>query len=128
MKKKLVYVSGKYRDGRGTAYVEQNIRSAEAVAQQLWAMGFAVICPHSNTRHFDGIVDSEDFIAGDLVMVERCDAVVMLPAWQHSEGACLEHEHAKVYGVPVYYWPAEIQHLEKFVELPLHVRVGRIAG
>ena len=112
MGKKLIYVSGPYRDSRGTAYVEKNIRAAEEVAQELWRMGFAVICPHANTRHFDGIVSSEEFIAGDLEMVERCDAVVMLSNSMQSKGAMEEFRCAKRNGIPVYWWPVEKGYLD----------------
>lgn len=103
-KKLLAYVSGPYRDKRGTAYVEDNIRAAEEVAKSLWQMGYAVICPHANTRHFDGIVGADDFIEGDLVLVERCDLVVFLPNWAHSQGAKQEFRHAVQHGKPVYLW------------------------
>lgn len=102
--KPLAYVAGPYRDARGTRHVEENIRAAEAVAVELWKAGFAVICPHANTRHFEGVVPSEDFIAGDLVMVERCDLVVFLPNWRQSEGARAEKAHADECGVPYYLW------------------------
>ena len=111
MGKILIYVSGPYRDDRGTAYVEKNIRAAEEVAQELWRMGFAVICPHANTRHFDGIVSSEEFIAGDLEMIARCDAVVFGKGFITSAGCLKEFNHAKNNGIPVYFWSVERDHL-----------------
>jgi len=101
----LAYVSGPYRDERGTAFVEENIRKAEDVAKELWQRGYAVICPHANTRHFDGICTSEEFIEGDLRMIDGCDLIVMLPGWHRSEGAKLELAHARDKGgIMVYYW------------------------
>lgn len=132
MTKPLVYVSGPYRHPKGTAYVEENIRKAEEVAKELWQMGFAVICPHANTRHFDGIVTADDFIAGDLVMVERCDLVVMLPGFQHSEGARKEMAHAIRNEVPVFFWPREshyLWHIGKGTMTPESaVKLGAIAA
>lgn len=107
MLKTLAYVSGPYRDKRGVRYVEENIRKAEAVAVELWRMGIPAICPHANTRHFDGIIPPEDFIEGDLVMVSRCDLIVMMEGWEKSEGAKVELEHAMRLGIRVAYWPKD---------------------
>jgi len=104
MKKPVAYVSGPYRDRRGTWYVEQNIRKAEAVAADLWLMGYAVICPHTNTKHMDGLIDSETFIDGDIEIVERCDVVIMLPDWHKSEGATRERAAAIEAKVTVLSW------------------------
>jgi len=102
----VAYVAGPYRDVRGTYYVEQNIRAAEAVAVELWKMGFAVICPHTNTKHMDGITDNsaDMFISGDLEIVRRCDVLVTMPNWMRSEGARNEVRAAKYAGVLVFEW------------------------
>lgn len=113
-KKPVAYVSGPYRDKRGSWYVEQNIWKAEAVAAELWRMGYAVICPHTNTRHMDGLVDAETFIDGDIEIVKRCDVVVMLPDWHRSEGALLEKKAAHNAKVMVLSWLTDrvlIEHL-----------------
>lgn len=114
--KLLVYTAGPYRDPRGIIYVESNIRQAEHVAQQLWQMGYSVICPHLNTKHFDGLpgVQSDDFIVGDLVMVERCDLVVLLPGWEASEGAKKECAHALAHGVRLMRWDRQEQEIRQF--------------
>lgn len=112
----LAYVSGPYRDKRGVRFVEENIRKAEAVAVELWRLGLATICPHANTRHFDGVVPCDEFIAGDLVMVSRCDLIVMIEGWENSEGAKAELEHAKQSGVDVAYWPQDREKLERTVQ------------
>ncbi len=115
MTRKLVYVSGPYRDSRGTFYVNKNIEAAKDIAAALWEIGYAVICPHANTHHMDGVVGSDDFIAGDLVMVERCDAVVMIPGWDRSEGAKAELLHAGD-KCRVFYWPRDIDAIVKFAK------------
>lgn len=101
---KVIYLSGPIRDPRGAHFVEANIRAAEAVAKHLWQKGYAVICPHTNTRAFDGIITDDEFIVGDIAILERCDAVVMLPGWKASEGAKKEFEAAVDLGVPVFHW------------------------
>ncbi len=100
----LVYVSGPIRDERGAHYVEENIRKAEAVAKRLWQLGHSVICPHINTRGFDGLIPCDDFIKGDLRQIDACDVIVMLPGWIRSEGAKVELAHAREAGLEVVYW------------------------
>lgn len=127
---KLCYVSGKYRANtiRGVLH---NIRAAEEVAIELWKMGYAVICPHANTRLFDGSFDegmldyesagidshwkgdnSIQFIKGDVEMLKRFDPgkdiVVMLPNWQESEGACIERREAEKLNIEIFEWDNEL--------------------
>jgi hypothetical protein len=97
----LVFVSGPYR-GPGNWAIEQNIRRAEALALEAWALGAAVICPHKNTAHFDGALPDGVWLAGDLEMVRRCDAVVCTSDWARSTGARGEVELARSLGIPVF--------------------------
>jgi len=96
----LVYVSGKY-----TGDVDANIGAARAVAIRLWEMGHAVLCPHLNTQHFeiDCQVTYDQYIEGDLNMVARCDAMVMVNGWEASKGAKIEKEYAEKLGIPIFY-------------------------
>jgi len=106
----LAYVSGPYRDPRGEYYVKQNIRAAEDVTVELWRMGYAVFCPHTNTAFLGGACgDSEPWIVGDLEILDRCDLVVMFGDWKKSAGAISERNYAMTSspGVPVFYWPSE---------------------
>lgn len=101
--RKLIYVSGPYtadtREG-----VDRNIRFAGQFCVELWKRGYGVICPHTNTAHFnEADISYNAFIAGDLTMVERSDAVVMLPNWKDSKGAMLERAHAFAKKVPVWH-------------------------
>lgn len=102
----LVYVSGPYR-GADDAEVEQNIRSARIAAVELWKRGHAVICPHANTSRFELECDLEPmvYIEGDLVMVARCDALVMIQGWERSQGAKIERDYAERLGIPIYTAP-----------------------
>jgi hypothetical protein len=101
---KVAYVAGKYRAPTVRGIVE-NIRAAEAVAIELWRMGFAVVCPHLNTACFDGAAPDEVWLKGDLEILSRCDLVVMVPGWEQSSGACGERDFAEEHDLPVYYWP-----------------------
>lgn len=95
----LIYTAGKY-----SGDTDANIAVAREHAKKLWEAGHAVICPHLNTAHMekDCLATYEDYIAGDLKMIARCDAIYMLPNWEDSKGAVLEHAWAQEIGLPIY--------------------------
>jgi nucleoside 2-deoxyribosyltransferase len=113
---KLAYVAGPYRAARERQVVE-NIRKAEEVALALWKLGFAVICPHKNTALFGGAHGLADdvWLQGDLVMLERCDLIVMTPRWADSSGAIAELQHARAKGIPVFMWLTDLGLLKALV-------------
>src|SRR5436309_15845129 len=86
---KVVYVAGPFR-GKSYWDQENNIRRAETLALDAWRLGCAVICPHTNTRFFDGAVPDSVWLDGDLELLKRCDAVLMTPDWLKSTGASAE--------------------------------------
>lgn len=106
----LVYLAGKYTQGN----IEENIAVARKAAIDLWEKGYFVICPHLNTAHFevDCKASYEDYMAGDLEMVKRVDAIVMLPNWVDSPGAKRELRHAARNGVPIYFYPEALPPLQ----------------
>lgn len=95
---KLIYLAGKY-----SGDVDANIAEARRWAVKLWEAGYAVICPHLNTAHMeiDCKAQYEDYLRGDFMMIERCDAIFLLPNWQDSSGATREREHAIANGIHV---------------------------
>lgn len=101
---KVLYLAHPIRDKRGIWYHNQNIRQAEAIALDLWLMGFAVICPGKNTENFDGAAVDDVWLRGDLEILARCDAVVMAPSWMDSEGARGELDLARSLDMPVFFW------------------------
>lgn len=98
----ILYISGRY-----SGKISQNIAAARNVAIKLWEAGHTVICPHLNTQHFekDCKLEYRQYIDGDMKILVRCDAIIMLPDWKKSKGACCEIVHAQTHGIPVYYWP-----------------------
>jgi len=98
----LIYVSGKY-----SGDTDKNIEAARTVAVFLWEMGHSVICPHTNTANFEKFCNAtyEQYIAGDLDMISRCDAMVMVGGWEESKGANIEKDYADRIGLPVYFAP-----------------------
>ncbi len=99
---KVVYIAGPYR-GPNAWDIEQNIRRAEELSLEVWKIGAAALCPHTNTRHFQGAAPDDLWLEGDLEMLRRCDAVLMVPGWQRSQGALAEREEALVRGLQVFY-------------------------
>jgi len=116
----LIYVSGHYTTGDKDA----NIAAAREIAVALWQMGHAVICPHANTAHFEDFatITYDQFIAGDLMMIARCDALVMVPGWEDSKGARAEHFYALQQGIPIYVFPDVPQLHPTEVRCPRQVR------
>lgn len=97
---KLIYVAGPFR-AANTWEIEQNIRRAETLALEAWAVGVAVICPHTNTRFYQGVLPDAVWLAGDLEIIRRCDAILVTPDWSMSPGARAEVHLAESLGMPV---------------------------
>ena len=102
--KKVVYVAGPYR-AKTKIGVLANILRARKVARQLWKQGYAVVCPHSNSAFMSckGIPEFH-FLHGCLTILERCDAVVLLPGWEKSEGTREELQLAYNLKKEIYEW------------------------
>lgn len=98
---KLVYIAGPYRGPNEWAVVG-NIRAAEALAVEVWQAGAVAVCPHKNSGLMAGIVPDDVFLAGDLEILRRRDAVVVTANWQASEGARGEVREAEQLGLPVF--------------------------
>jgi hypothetical protein len=101
---KVAYVAGPYRDPRGPYYIGRNIEVAREIAIALWNMGYAVVCPHTNTAFMDGAAPDSVWLNGDLEILRRCDIIVMVPGWEKSTGAKGELLCAKDASLSVYYW------------------------
>ena len=113
---KLAYTAGPYR-AKTLHGVMENIGNAESAMIDLLRLGYAVICPHKNTALLDGTLGEDDsyiWIEGDLVMLERCDCIVMIPGWERSEGAKAEKKFAESKGIPIFYWPRDCIEITMF--------------
>lgn len=96
------YVAGPFR-GKSHWEIHENIRNAERLALEVWRLGAACICPHTNTIHFQDSAPDDVWLAGDLEMVKRCDFVLMTPDWARSSGARAEEAFARQHQIPVFY-------------------------
>lgn len=99
---KLVYIAGPFRAANNWGR-EANIRRAEALALEVWRAGYAALCPHCNTRFFDGAAPDRVWLAGDLEMLIRCDALLTTADWERSSGAKAEVIRAQQVGIPVFH-------------------------
>ncbi len=99
---RVVYIAGPYR-AKTERGLEQNIRRAEDAALDCWVKGWAAICPHKNTAHFGGACEDRVWLEGDLELLRRCDAVLMIEGWERSEGARGEYALAVEMGKDVYF-------------------------
>lgn len=99
---KVIYVAGPFR-GPGSWAIENNIRRAEALSLEVWRLGAAAVCPHTNTRFFQGAAPDDVWLDGDLAILAKCDAILMTPDWERSSGARAEESFARAQGLPVFY-------------------------
>ena len=101
--KLVVYVAGAYRAKNGRT-VNENIQAAKEVAITIWESGHVALCPHLNTANFEdaSALPDDVYLEGDLLLLTRCDALMLVPGWQESEGAVRERSFAIAYGIPVY--------------------------
>lgn len=107
---KVVYVAGPFRSvsaympGQQDAFgIQQNIMRAMELALEVWRAGAVALCPHGNTFCFQNAAPDGVWLAGDLELLRRCDAVIMTPDWRRSSGAREEERYARAHGVPVFY-------------------------
>lgn len=97
----VIFIAGPFRADSAWG-IEQNIRRAEEAALTVWLSGHVALCPHTNTRFFQGAAPDSVWLAGDLELLMRCDVVLLIRGWQNSEGAIAEKQKAESVGIPVY--------------------------
>jgi CTP synthase (UTP-ammonia lyase) len=118
----IIYISGKYTDDTQEK-IDVNIALARKHAIKLWEAGYTVICPHLNTANFekDCKIEWNEYIKGDLEIISKCDAILMLHKWEESKGATIERQYARNNGIPIFYCDsnmnfAYIDELKQYIE------------
>lgn len=106
MRMPVAFVVGPYRSDTHRGVV-LNIRAAEDVAVQLWQLGFAVICPHTNSGLLSGVVDEARFVAGYHELMRRADLLVITEGFEASAGSRDEVIMAAKFDRPVVRWEWE---------------------
>lgn len=96
----LVYVAGPFRAKNGWE-IKKNVLRAEELALEVWRLGMVAHCPHKNTENFQGVLPDDVWLTGDLEILHRCDAVLLVPGWELSEGTRIEIQEARKWGLPV---------------------------
>lgn len=97
-----------YIAGPMTGYPDHNHPTFTAAAEWLRGAGFRVISPHE--LHQPGAHPWDWYLRRDLAELVKCTRIVMLPGWDDSRGARLEHTVAKALGLQITY-PHEIGEL-----------------
>lgn len=101
---RLVYLAGPYT-APTRAGVEVNIRAAEDVGIEVARLGAFPVLPHANCARpeFSDVQPYTFWIDGTMALMFACEAVLMLPNYQQSPGACGELSAANSAGMPVFY-------------------------
>ncbi len=98
---KVVYLAGPYRSD--TEYgVHRHIQNAERLALEVWQLGAVCLCPQKNTAYFGGALPDSVWLEGDLELLRRSDAVLVVPNSDGSVGTANEIALASKSGIPVF--------------------------
>jgi hypothetical protein len=103
---KLLYLAGPFGAPEGDPdplhTVNENITAASRIALEAARAGWMPVCPHKNSAGFEHTeIPAAFWYEGDIALMLRCDAVLMIPGWEQSRGACLERDEARRAGVLV---------------------------
>jgi hypothetical protein len=60
------------------------------------------VCPHANSEGFEGECPDSVWLEGDLELMRRCDAVILVDGWQKSQGTLAEIDLAHAIGLPIF--------------------------
>lgn len=106
-RRSIAYIIGPYRDDRGASFIDANIQRARTVAKALWAKGYTVICPHSNSAFFDGCTKDSDFLEGYLQLLIFVDVAFIVPEMAGlvevsvSKGCNAEIDFCLLHNIPI---------------------------
>jgi hypothetical protein len=104
---RLIYIAGKFR-GANAWEVACNVHEAEAAALLVATLGGMPVVPHSLGQRMAGTIDETFWLAGTLLLLSRCDGILLLPGWRDSDGATAESKYAEQRGIQ----PWRLAHLE----------------
>lgn len=90
-----------YIAGPMTGLPENNYPAFHTAAAQYRATGFTVLNPAENLPPCPAPVWS-DWMRLGLPQLLQCRGIVLLPGWEHSRGARIEHDLAQNLGLAVF--------------------------
>jgi hypothetical protein len=100
-----------YIAGPMTGLPELNFPAFHACARNLRAIGHQVINPAEiNTDHS---LSWEACMRKDIAALVTCDAIHLLPGWQDSKGATLEHHIAERLGLAISFAPVPVSEYQR---------------
>jgi hypothetical protein len=88
-----VYISGPM-----SGIKDDNFPAFKAAARALRMLGYEVVNPAEFDTDVDGLGERSRWVKllkADIKALMDCDGIVMLPGWENSKGAQLEHYNAK---------------------------------
>jgi len=100
-----VYISGPIKADTKEKEKE-NVGRARSAMYEIMRRGHIPFCPHTMTENaniYAQDIQRDTFIKCDIEWLKLCDAILMLPGWEESEGANIEIEYAVMNGVKVFY-------------------------
>ncbi len=104
----IVYISGPY-SAKTSEEVARHVAVAEETAMQVLHAGHVPIVPHRINQKWMDDERFRDYTLNDwltrlcLPLLEKCDAILMLPGWELSVGAVMESNRAVEASIPVFY-------------------------
>ena len=114
----IIYVAGPYR-AKTRAAISQNIEAAGRLGAYVCDIGWFPLIPHMNTAHLDSelpYLSDEFWLRGTMALMERCDAVALVPGWESSAGTRDEIRRADELRLPVFYAPDLIPTASTFAQ------------
>lgn len=108
----IIYVSGPFSTFGDP---KKNVEIATKYSNNLRKIGFAVISPHNNSGVPEDDMTWGLFMQEDYSLILMSHGLFMLPDWDKSKGAVIEHEWAKELGIPIFY--SDTKNSEEFVEI-----------
>lgn len=100
-----------YIAGPMTGLPELNFPAFHAAAAELRALGHTVVNPAEiNPDHH---MSWEACMRSDIAQLVTCDAIMLLPSWEDSRGAKLEHHIAERLGLSIEFAPVPVSELQR---------------
>ena len=116
---KKIFISGALNgfesNAENNSFVN-NVYKMLQVAGEVRGLGAATYVPCQDvlTSFATGGLSHEEYYAHDLVWLEHCDALILVPGWEVSKGVEGEIKRAQELNIPIF---ETIEDLEEFLEV-----------